>query len=87
MNLLTIQFTFAILDEIIPFIRYLPKLQTIVVFRLKKHYFDDHKDTAIILKTEKLNEERLKLSNARKITIFVEEMVYLKVKWAKNRTK
>ena len=39
------------------------------------------------LNIEELNEERSKMDNARKVTVYVQEAVYLAVKWTKNRTE
>lgn len=74
-----IQFTYANIDDILPFVRHSIKLTKIAVHRL------DEKDK-VILKVGQLNTERSKLSNARKVTIYVNESVYLAVKWAKNQT-
>lgn len=74
-----IQFKTAEFDNLLPFIRHSPKLSTIVVFNLDMN--DEN-----ISKLEQVNKERVKLSNARKITIFVEESVYLRVKWIKSVT-
>lgn len=78
-NLQFIQFTYAKADEILPFICYSPKMDTIVVFRLDKS--DEN-----TLNIAKLHKERSKLINTRKITIHVEERVYLAAKWIKNQT-
>lgn len=77
-NLESIQFTYANMDEIIPFIRHSVKLNTIIVFNLHK-YFE------IVSKIKEINEERCQKQNAKKITIFVKEKVYLTVKWAKHQ--
>lgn len=78
-NLEFIQFLYANICDILPFIRYSPKLTKIVVFRLKK-------SDKTILNVAELNEERSNLNNARKVTIYVEEPVYLAVKWSVNQT-
>ncbi|XP_055303250.1 uncharacterized protein LOC129568935 [Sitodiplosis mosellana] len=78
-NLEFIQFVDARVDDIHPFIRFSPNLTKISVCHLKEK--DGH-----TLNIEQLNKERSKLSNARKVTIYVEEHVYLAVKWAKNQT-
>ena len=69
-NLEFIQFTYASVRDLLPFIRYSNKLTTIVVFRLEKSY-------KFIFNIEKLSRKRIKLSNARKVTIFVQEQVHL----------
>lgn len=69
----------ARVNDIMPFIRNSPKLKAIVVTLL------DEND-AKTLNIEELNKERSKLSNARKVTIYVEDEVYLKAKWSKNGT-
>ncbi|XP_055303248.1 uncharacterized protein LOC129568933 [Sitodiplosis mosellana] len=78
-NLEFIHFTYADVSDIVPFICQSPKLTKIVVFRLKEN--DEH-----ILNLVQLNKERSKLPNARKVTIHVEEHVYLDVKWTKKQT-
>lgn len=78
-NLESIQFLYASIRDILPFIRYSSKLTKIVVFRLKKC-------DKTILNVAELNEQRSKLNNARKVTIYVEESVYLAAKWSINQT-
>ncbi|XP_055303254.1 uncharacterized protein LOC129568938 [Sitodiplosis mosellana] len=78
-NLEFIQFAIASVDDIQPFVRFSPKLTKIDVFHVKKN--DEH-----IFNVEQLNKARPKLINARKVTIYVDEQIYLAVKWAKNRT-
>lgn len=78
-NLEFVQFTFVKFDDILPFVRHSPKLTKIVVYRLME--FDEN-----MLNIEELNKERSKLVNARKVTMFVQEHIYLAAKWAKNQT-
>lgn len=78
-NLEFLQLTYATVDDIMPFIRFLPKLNTIVMFNFKGN-------GTYVLEIEKLNEVRSNLDKARKITIYVEERVYLATKWTKNGT-
>lgn len=82
-NLESIEFTCLYVHNILLLIRYLPNLNTIVVRQFEVR----HQDYITNFKIEKLNKERSKLVNARKIIIYVSETVYLTAKWAKNGTK
>lgn len=64
------------MNKILPFIRHSPKITRITVV-----YWNDQFDLL------KLNDERKKLAEARKIMIFVKEDVYLATKWTMNDTK
>ncbi|XP_055303244.1 uncharacterized protein LOC129568928 [Sitodiplosis mosellana] len=80
-NLEFIHFCYASdVRDIVPFICHSPKLTKIVVFRLEED------PDELILNLVQLNKERSKLPNARKVTIYVEEHVYLAVKWTINQT-
>lgn len=78
-NLEIFELKCAPFDYILPFILYSPKLTTIVVL-------NDINNGTAIFNIDKLNKERSKLHNARKITIYVEENTYLTAKWATNKT-
>lgn len=78
-NLEHFQITRADVDDIIPFIHHSPKLNTIVVLYLDKDGLNN-------FNIQNLNKERSKLANARKVTLYVEESVYLAKKSAYNNT-
>lgn len=75
----TIEFAEASLSEILPFIRYSASLKTIIVKQIKNgNLHIEH-----LMAWDK---ERQKMTNARKIAIYVNESDYLKIKWASNET-
>lgn len=74
-NLESIHFSYPKFDNIVPFIRHSIKLNQIVIF----DYFSSAED---VLALDELNKERSKLTNARKIRIYVEEPFYLTLKWS-----
>lgn len=80
-NLEFIQFGYADFFEFVDLIRHSPKLKTIVQKRCVTHAQCQN-----IPNIKRLNEERAQLANAKKITIYVEENVYLAVKWTENET-
>lgn len=63
-------------EHILPFIQHSVNLKTIAI-----EYFDGD-----ILDLPALNKERKKLLGARKVTIYVEERVFLATKWASKTT-
>lgn len=67
----------ANLDDIIPFVHRLAKLEKINV-----DHFKNETKLNTILDLKAMNDEREKLFDAQKVTIFVEEKVYLDTKWA-----
>lgn len=78
-NLEFVQIMTASIDELIPLVRYSPKLNTIVVF-------NSPKGNTGIPSVADLNRKRSKLEKARKITLYVAEHLYLAEKWRKNKT-
>lgn len=93
-NLEFVEITFARFKDIVPLIRYSSKINTIVLFRLLQNEDDDgddedqgEKEEEENFGIEELNAERSKLINASKLTIYVEEHVYLWLKWINNETK
>lgn len=83
-NLEFIQFKSADVIDLIPFIRYLPKLTTIIVFCTRRS--DAYKIINTTPTLAELNEERSKLTNARKLTVYVEERIYLAMRWTNINT-
>lgn len=78
-NLQSIDVIHGKFDEILLLIRSLPNLKSIDVYKFVDNYESK-------LKIDEANEERSKLTNPRKVTVYVDEPVYLTVKWAKNKT-
>lgn len=77
-----ITFWFASTDDILSFIRHAKKLTTIKIETLQSgHHFN--RENAVI-DVAALNKERKQLNDAEKVTIFVEETIYLATKWALN---
>lgn len=70
----------AKLQHIVPFIRYSNKLQTIAILSSD----DDNKDEQFTWSLRKLDEAREKLKRPRKVTIYVEEKIFLTIKWTTN---
>lgn len=79
-NLEFIQFDRVDFSEFLDLIRHSPNLKTIIqqCYRPSQHQS--------IPNIKKLNEERAQLVNAKKVTIYVDEDVYLAVKWTENET-
>ncbi|XP_031621914.1 uncharacterized protein LOC116339964 [Contarinia nasturtii] len=79
-NLKRLHFITADSDYILPIVRHAERVNKIKVkyFRCGSHFDGNNK----ILDLLALNKEREKLVGARKITIYVEENVYLATKWA-----
>lgn len=82
-NLESIYFTEAKTDHILPFIQHSPKLKSIQIKRFcaGTHYVRGFIDLTT------LNDERAKLENARKVTIYVNEYFVLSSKWANKPIK
>lgn len=76
-NLEFIEFWEGNFNNILLFIRHAPKLTKIIVFTMRN---SDHFHKYCT----QLNEERSKLMNARKVIIYVEESIYLRMKWTKQ---
>lgn len=68
------------LNDLMEFVRYSVNLTKIKVERLD----DDDDEQNIIVDVTALNEEREKLKGAQKLLIFIQEEVYLQVKWTRN---
>lgn len=79
-NLERIQFGYASVDDILPFIRHSMNLRQITIRYLMDGTHFNRDDYVINL--VKLNEERTKLLGAEKTTIYVEKEAYLETKWA-----
>ncbi|XP_031620199.1 uncharacterized protein LOC116338807 isoform X1 [Contarinia nasturtii] len=77
-NLETIQFIRAELRDIMPFIKDSVKLNKIIIY---------NEIDANTFKLTALNDARMKLTGARKITMYVREDNYLTAKWSKTGTK
>lgn len=74
-----ISFTNAAFDDVEPFLKYTTKLKEIHLFgfiRAGKH----------IINLSTLNDERMKLMHANKVTIHVNESIYLTIKWTNTTT-
>ncbi|XP_055306474.1 uncharacterized protein LOC129570780 [Sitodiplosis mosellana] len=69
--------------KIASFLRHFPKLKHIDVFRFvnRETYFDGD-----VIDLQALNKERKKLENACKVTLYVQEDIYLATKWATMKT-
>lgn len=77
-NLTRVEIHYAELNDIIPFICHAPKLQQISI----KKFFINHQSELLESKDFlALNENRMKLHRARKVTIYVDEQSFLKLKW------
>ena len=63
-------------EDLLPFMRRSAKLRAVEITAFKRKFLD----------IAALNDERKKLQPARKVTIFVEEYVYVKTKWAMAST-
>lgn len=61
-------------NDILPFIRHSTKLYRII---LKDAHFSEN-----IFKVSTMNNERAKLKNARKVTIYVPDDLFVAIKWA-----
>lgn len=72
MELEQLTFKYATIENILPFIRHSKKLKTI-----KISYWRSYKMLYVVA----LNEERKNLENASRITIYVEEEIYLREYW------
>lgn len=83
-NLKRIHFYRANADDIIPFMRKSVELEKIKVGRFYNgaHFSEDTQ----IIDLPALNEERIQLTDARKITLYVWEDVYLATKWTLKET-
>lgn len=79
-NLERIHFSEANADHILPFIRFSPRLKQVKIGDLK----DGTHMTDGILDIETLNNQRMALPKARKVTIYVNETVFLATKWARK---
>lgn len=78
-NVHRINFRYADIDEILPFIHHFPNVKQIKIMSLNAGTGTYYKKGIIDLAT--LNNERQKLPNARKITMFLNEELFLKNKW------
>lgn len=84
-NLKRIQFHSASMDQIMPFIRRSAALQKIEINYLDACSIYFNSDTSVI-DLAALNRERHHLADARKVTLYCEEEIYLATKWAMNET-
>lgn len=74
-----IHFKYASLDDIWPFIRQARRVKKIKVENLSEGIHFSHSNNVINLVA--LNEEREKLADAQKLTIYVKEKLFLATKW------
>lgn len=81
-NLKRITFMKTNLKAIMPFLRYASKLREIIIDNLED---DSHFENGII-DLVALNKERGKMAGALKVTIYVDESIYLATKFAKINT-
>lgn len=72
-----LEFRYAKLSDVVPFICHAPKLQRININKLFINRAEDLKIEDFIA----LNEQRKKLCSARKVTIYIDEESFLKLKW------
>lgn len=79
-NLERIHFAKATVDHILPFIRFSPRLKQVKCGDLS----DGMHMIGGILDVDALNNQRKELPNARKVTIYVNEAVFLATKWARK---
>lgn len=84
LNLERIEFLQASSDAIVPFIAQAVKLKRMKVKRLKSGIHFNADTNVIDLVT--LNDQREKLIRAQKVTIYVQEDIYLSTKWAFEET-
>lgn len=79
-NLERIHFSTANADHLLPFIRFSPRIKQVKIGVLKDgtHMVDG------VLDIEALNKQRMGLLKARKVTIYVNENVFLATKWARK---
>lgn len=80
-----IYFGEASFEIILPFVKSLPKLQKIKMITIENgpHFNNETK----ILDLSTLNYEREHLKRAKKLTIYLTEMIYLATRWAFNLTE
>lgn len=74
-NLREVHFSYGSTDKVLPFIRRLPNLKVLSI-----NYLKNRENSDIMLDLSSLNKERKKLVGACKVTIYVNEVVYLKLK-------
>lgn len=79
-NLERIHFSEANADHILPFIKYAPKLKQVKIGHLK----DGTHMMGGVLDLAALNKERKELPKAKKLLIYVNEVVFLATKWANS---
>lgn len=81
-NLERVYFYYASSDHILPFIQHSPKLKRIKVRNMESgEHYDGN-----ILYMYGLSKERSELEDAHKITIYLEEDLYLNTKWTIDKT-
>ncbi|XP_031638902.1 uncharacterized protein LOC116351014 [Contarinia nasturtii] len=73
----------ATFNEVLQFIRYAPRVTHIKIYSLNDGTYFNNK----VLDLEALNEDRKVLQGARKITIYVDEEIFLATKWTYQTTK
>ncbi|XP_055306488.1 uncharacterized protein LOC129570790 [Sitodiplosis mosellana] len=78
-NLQRLHINKASVDDIQPFIRQSPKLRQIKVLSKDEAHFNRG-----ILKLLTLNQDREKLAQARKVSIYVPDNIFLRTKWSVN---
>lgn len=80
-NLKRIHFGCTSFQTCLPFLRYSVNLTKIKIDEVRDNEYNCNQD---VLDIAALNEERKQLEGARKVTIFIDERVYLATKWAIN---
>lgn len=78
-NLERLHMRFASIEYLLPFIHHSAKLKEVKIDAVR-----DEEESKCILDLMTLNNERQKLPNARKVTIYMSEKVYLATKWANH---
>lgn len=81
-KLQNVYFYYASSDQVLPFIRHSMNLRTIKIRNLESGtHFDEN-----ILYLPGLNKERGKLAYCQKVTVYLEEDIYLTTKWTTDKT-
>ena len=80
-NLERLHMRFASIEYLLPFVYYSVKLTEVKIDAVP-----NEEESKYVLDLVALNNERQKLPNARKVTIYIAEKVYLATKWANHTT-
>lgn len=79
LHLERISFTNSFLDDVAPFVKYSTNLKEI-------HLFGNIRSEWNVIHLSHLNEERMKLTNACKVTIHANDEIYIATKWTNRMT-